>query len=128
MNESPSAVLLNVDHVAFRVSDLDAAIALLPKPFEQVSRTDTRAVVRYANITVAFVLGDRHPNHLAFSAVAESTREDGRGRPALEWLLKHTHGSPVVEYSDGARAVVVPLAPENSFAVEHLTKFPNESH
>lgn len=120
--------LLSVDHVAFRVSDIDAALQLLPVPYENVSRTDTRAVVRYLNITVAFVLGDRHPNHIAFENPAAHARLLGYPNigAELESIEAKNAGVPVSEYSDGARAIVVSLPPENSFAVEHLTQFPNE--
>ena len=75
-----------VDHIALEVKDIDATVRWYTDRFEcSVSyQDDTWAMLKFANMSVAFVLASQHPPHLGI--VREDAASFGK-------LKKHRDGS-----------------------------------
>jgi catechol 2,3-dioxygenase-like lactoylglutathione lyase family enzyme len=98
-----------VDHLALAVPDVGDAVAWYRERFgcEVVYQDDTWAMVRFANIRIAFVTTGEHPPHIAFErpdAASYGELVEHRDRSASVYL--QDPGGNAVEIVRPAQDVV----------------------
>ena len=97
-----------MDHVAISVNDIAATVDWYREQFncEIVYQDETWAMVKFENITLAFVIPAQHPPHIAF------VKEDAEKYGELEG---HRDGTASVYIKDVADNAVEIMAPHNVY-------------
>ena len=109
MNPSGGVHLELIDHVALQVVDVPQALPWYQTTFdcEVISKDDTWALLRFANIRAALVTAGPHPTQLAFRR-ADAERFDA--------LRTHRDGTRSTDVQDPAGNSVEILAADNVIA------------
>uniref|UniRef100_A0A7C2P7E4 VOC family protein n=1 Tax=Schlesneria paludicola TaxID=360056 RepID=A0A7C2P7E4_9PLAN len=100
------STLDRLHHVAIEVSDIAAAVDWYRSTFacEIAYQDATWAMLKFANVSIAFVLPGQHPPHLGF--VTPAAHNYGQ-------LKRHRDGTESVYISDPAGNAVELLSPES---------------
>jgi len=105
---SSKGKLDRMDHVAISVKDIAATVDWYRERFncDIVYQDETWAMVQFDNITLAFVIPEQHPPHIAF--VKDNAAEFGE-------LAGHRDGTASIYIDDVAGNAVEIMAPHGVY-------------